>query len=48
LVAAHFAAFMADDPRPTAQSLAALLDAHGRREVATAPRRWYVDAAAGR
>lgn len=46
VVAAHLAAFTADDPRPTAQSLAALLDANGRREIATAVRRWYVDAAA--
>ena len=46
VVGAHLAAFTADDPRPTAKSLAALLDAHGRREIATAVRRWYVDAAA--
>jgi hypothetical protein len=48
LVAAHLAAFMADDPRPPVQSLAALLDAHGRRDIATTLRRWYVDVAAGR
>jgi hypothetical protein len=48
VVAAHLAAFTADDPRPTAQSLTTLLDAHGRRDIATAVRRWYVDTAAGR
>ena len=46
LLAAHLLAFTADDARPAAQSLAALLDAHGRREIATTVRRWYVDAAA--
>jgi hypothetical protein len=46
LVAAHLAAFVADDPRPPVQSLAALLDAHGRRDIATTLRRWYVDVAA--
>jgi hypothetical protein len=48
LVAAHLAAFMADDPRPPVQSFAALLDAHGRRDIATTLRRWDVDVAARR
>jgi len=46
LVAAHLAALTASDAQPKAESLAALLEAHHRRELATTVRRWCVDAAA--
>jgi hypothetical protein len=46
LIAAHLAAFRAPAPLAAARSFAELLDAHGRRQLAQAVRRWEIELAA--
>jgi hypothetical protein len=48
IVAAHLAVLAGEEALPAAQSLAALLDGPGRRELANAVRRWHIDAVADR
>jgi hypothetical protein len=44
LVAAHLAALAGGDSRTVGRSLVELLEAHGRREIAAAGRRWLASA----